>query len=268
MTVLEKFNLEGKVAIVTGGAGLLGKKICEGLLELGANVAVVDLQIELVLDWPINSEGGSFHAFECDVSDKKSVLICVETIIKRFGRVDILFNNAATKTRNPSDFFASFEEYSIDVWREVMSVNIDGMFLMAQAVGAHMVDNGGGSIIQTSSIYGVQAPDNRIYHGSKYLGLEINSPAVYSASKAGVIGLTKWLATYWASKFIRVNCLVPGGIASGQNSKFAKAYSSRVPLARMAEADEIVPIAIYLASDASSYVTGQVISVDGGLSAW
>jgi NAD(P)-dependent dehydrogenase (short-subunit alcohol dehydrogenase family) len=268
MTVLGKFDLEGKVAIVTGGAGLLGKKICEGLLELGASVAVVDVRIDQISDWPQNFDDGKLYAVECDVSHNESVSACVELIVKRFGKIDILFNNAATKTNNLSDFFAPFEEYSIDVWREVMSVNIDGMFLMAQAVGPHMIDSGGGAIIQTSSIYGVQAPDNRIYNGSKYLGLEINSPAVYSASKAAVIGLTKWLATYWAAKGIRVNCLVPGGVESGQNATFTKAYSSRVPLGRMADADELVPVAIYLASDASSYVTGQVISVDGGLSAW
>ena len=268
MTVLGKFDLEGKVAIVTGGAGFLGKKICEGLLELGASVAVVDVRIDQISDWPVNVNGDKLYAVECDVSHKESVADCVELIVKRFGQIDVLFNNAATKTNNLSDFFSPFEEYSIDVWREVMSVNIDGMFLMAQAVGPHMIDNGGGAIIQTSSIYGIQAPDNRIYNGSKYLGLEINSPAVYSASKAAVIGLTKWLATYWAAKGIRVNCLVPGGVESGQNTAFTEAYSSRVPLGRMADADELVPVAIYLASDASSYVTGQVISVDGGLSAW
>lgn len=268
MNVLEKFDLKGKVAIVTGGAGLLGKKISEGLLELGATVAVVDSQIGQISDWPQNSDDRRLCAVECDVSNKESVKTSVEEIVKRFGKIDILFNNAATKTNNLSNFFAPFEEYSIDVWREVMSVNIDGMFLMAQAVGPYMVDNGGGGIIQTSSIYGIQAPDNRIYNGSEYLGNEINSPAVYSASKAAVIGLTKWLATYWADKGIRVNCIVPGGIESGQNTIFNKAYSSRVPLGRMGEADELVPIAIYLASDASSYVTGQVIPIDGGLSVW
>ena len=268
MTVLEKFNLKGKVAVVTGGAGLLGKKICEGLLEFGASVAILDSNIGQISDWPQKINDRNLYTLECDVSNKESVTTCIEEIVKKFGRIDILFNNAATKTDNLSKFFAPFEEYSIDVWREVMSVNIDGMFLMAQAVGPYMVDNGGGVIIQTSSIYGIQAPDNRIYDGSEYLGNEINSPAVYSASKAAVIGLTKWLATYWAEKGIRVNCIVPGGIESGQNTIFNEAYSSRVPLGRMADVNELVPIAIYLASQASSYVTGQVISIDGGLSVW
>jgi NAD(P)-dependent dehydrogenase (short-subunit alcohol dehydrogenase family) len=150
-----------------------------------------------------------------------------------------------------------------------MSVNIDGMFLMAQAVGRQMLAQGrGGSVIQTSSIYGLVGPDERIYEGSNYLGGPINTPAVYSASKAAVIGLTRWLATRWAKAGIRVNCLVPGGVSSGQNSVFSELYSSRVPLGRMAEAGEIVPALIYLASDASSYVTGQVLAVDGGWTAW
>jgi NAD(P)-dependent dehydrogenase (short-subunit alcohol dehydrogenase family) len=127
---------------------------------------------------------------------------------------------------------------------------------------------GGGSVIQTSSIYGLVGPDPRIYEGSHYLGGPINTPAVYAASKAAVIGLTRWLATHWASNGIRVNCLVPGGVASGQNSLFTENYSARVPLGRMAEADEIVPAMLYLASSASSYVTGQVLAIDGGWTAW
>jgi len=268
MTVLKQFSLEGKVAIVAGGAGLLGRKICEGLLDVGADIAIVDMQLDQISKWLTKVDGERLQAFQCDISNKTSVVDCVQAIIERFGKIDILFNNAATKTSNIPAFFAPFEEYSIEVWREVMSVNIDGMFLMAQAVGPHMIANGGGSVVQISSIYGVHAPDHRIYEGSEYLGLEINSPAVYSASKSAVIGLTKWLATYWASKGIRVNCLVPGGISSGQNKTFAESYSNRVPLARMANSDELIPAAIYLASDASSYVTGQIMSVDGGLSAW
>ena len=129
-----------------------------------------------------------------------------------------------------------------------------------------MVQQGkGGSIIQTSSIYGMSGPDQRIYEGSHYLGTEINTPAVYSASKAGVIGLTRYLATYWAKHNIRVNTLVPGGVMSGQNEVFQKKYSERVPLARMAEGSEIASALLFLASDCSSYITGQNIVVDGGV---
>jgi NAD(P)-dependent dehydrogenase (short-subunit alcohol dehydrogenase family) len=143
------------------------------------------------------------------------------------------------------------------------------MFLVAQAVGRQMIRQGaGGSIIQTSSIYGIRASDKRIYEGSQYMGMQISNPAVYSASKAAVVGLTTYLAAYWVDQGIRVNTLTPAGVDSGQNATFKARYSARVPLGRMAQADEIVGALIYLASDASSYVTGQNIVVDGGLSAW
>lgn len=267
MNIVKKFNLDGKVAVVTGGAGLIGIEFCQGLIESGAKVAIVDLKSENVSKL-IKSNEKDISFFECNVSNKESVKNCVDSIIKHFKKIDILFNNAATKTDNLSDFFAPFEEYKLETWREVMSVNIDGMFLMAQAVGAHMVSNGGGVIIQISSIYGLNGPDHTIYKGSNYLDREINTPAVYSASKSAVIGFTKWLATYWAKDGIRVNCLVPGGVSSGQNKTFIDAYSKRIPLGRMASSEEIVPAAIYLASDASTYVTGQVMSIDGGLSSW
>ena len=150
-----------------------------------------------------------------------------------------------------------------------MSVNVNGMFLVAQAVGKTMIENNiNGSIIQTSSIYGLLGPDQRIYDGSLYMGQEINTPAVYSVSKSSILGLTRYLATYWANKGIRVNTLTPGGVESGQNDVFKEKYSNRVPMNRMALPNEMVGGLLYLASDASSYVTGQNIIIDGGLSAW
>ena len=150
-----------------------------------------------------------------------------------------------------------------------MSVNIDGVFLVAQAVGGQMQKQGtGGSIIQTASIYGLVSSDKRIYEGSFYLDRQISNPAVYSTSKAAVVGLTRYLAANWGDAKIRVNALVPGGVESGQNDTFKARYSARVPLARMAQPDEMVGAVVYLASDASSYVTGHCLVVDGGLSAW
>ncbi|MDB4071851.1 SDR family oxidoreductase [Amylibacter sp.] len=265
--VIDKFKLDGKVALVTGANGILGKIFCEGLVQAGATVAAIDLPETEKKEWDGELPEKTIF-FECDVSNKNSVNRCVKSILNTYGRIDILLNNAATKTGTPEDFFTSFEDFSIDVWRNVMSVNVDGMFLMAQAVGPVMVNQGNGVIIQTSSIYGMQAPDQRIYEGSEYMGLKINSPAVYSASKAAVIGLTKWLSTYWANKGIRVNCIVPGGVSSGQNEIFENNYSSRVPMGRMAREDELVPALIYLCSEASSYVTGHVLTVDGGWSVW
>jgi NAD(P)-dependent dehydrogenase (short-subunit alcohol dehydrogenase family) len=260
-------DLTGQVALVTGGAGILGRHFCEALAGAGANVAVVDL-LEQGATEMAAAIGPTAAGFACNVADPASVKACVAAVMARFGRIDVLVNNAATKTGDVRDFFAPFEDYSLDTWREVMSVNIDGMFLMAQAVGREMVAAGGGRIVQTASIYGLVAPDGRLYEGSDYLGGPINTPAVYSASKAAVVGLTRWLSTYWADKGVRVNCLAPGGVSSGQNSVFGDKYSARVPLGRMARAEEMTAPLLFLASEASSYVTGQVLAVDGGWTAW
>ncbi len=267
----ELFSLANKVVVVTGGAGLLGQVFCQALVDVGANVAIVDLDLasaETVAKRINKSDAQKVVAFGSDITSPESVTQMVTNVVKQLGRIDVLVNNAASKGSSLDAFFESFEDYSLKTWREVMSVNIDGLFLVAQAVGKQMKKQGGGSIIQTSSIYGVVAPDQRIYEGSEYNGRPINTPAVYSASKSAVNGLTNYLATYWASSKIRVNSLTPGGIASGQNSEFNKKYSNRVPLGRMGEASELVGALIYLASDASSYVTGQNLIVDGGLSAW
>jgi NAD(P)-dependent dehydrogenase (short-subunit alcohol dehydrogenase family) len=261
-------RFDGEVALVTGGAGILGRRFCAGLAAAGAKVAVVDISSEQAA--AVAAEiGDSAAPFACDVSDPLSVRACVDAVADRFGGVDVLLNNAATKSGDARAFFAPFEEYRLETWREVMAVNIDGMFLMAQAAGRLMLSAGkGGRIVQTASIYGLVGPDARIYEGSDYLGGPINTPAVYSASKAAVVGLTRWLAMHWADKGIRVNCLVPGGVSSGQNNIFAERYSERVPMGRMAEAEEMVAPMLFLASRASSYVTGQVLAADGGWTAW
>ncbi len=267
-----QFNLLNKTALVTGGAGIIGNHFCKGLAENGANVAVVDINIEAAEKLAKEIEENyqvKCKGFYCNVANQDSVSEMVKSVVENFGEINILLNNAAGKSNNLTDFFAPFEDYKLDQWREIMSVNIDGIFLVAQAVGKQMVlQQKGGSIIQTASIYGVLSPDHRIYEGSFYLGTKINSPAVYAASKAAIIGLTKFLATYWSNQNIRVNCISPGGIESGQNEVFNQKYSNRIPLNRMAHAHEMVGAVLYLASDSSSYVTGQNMIIDGGLSAW
>jgi NAD(P)-dependent dehydrogenase (short-subunit alcohol dehydrogenase family) len=267
----EIFDLKHKTAVVTGAAGFLGEKFCNSLSQFGAKVAVVDINFESAkeVSKKINIEGGISEAFQCDVSSQSSVDELIKNIILKFDKIDILHNNAAGKTNELAAFFETFEQYSLDTWDKVMSTNLTGMFLISQAVSKHMIERKiKGSIIQTSSIYGILGPDQRIYEGSLYLGQKINTPAVYSASKAGVVGLTKYLATYLAKYGIRVNTLTPGGVQSGQNQQFIKNYSNRIPLERMAEPDEMVGALIYLASDASSYVTGHNLVVDGGLECW
>jgi NAD(P)-dependent dehydrogenase (short-subunit alcohol dehydrogenase family) len=265
-------SLNGKTAIITGGAGILGKYFSEGLASCGSHVVVVDLNknaAEILASDLTRRYGQQCISIECDVSEPASVNSMVDGVVKQFGDIHVLHNNAASKSSDLEAFFAPFEEYTLDQWQEVTKVNLDGMFLVAQAVGRKMVEqNKGGSIIQTASIYGLLAPDPRIYQGSSYMGRAINTPAVYSASKAAVIGLTKHLATYWAEKNIRVNCLTPGGVESGQNDSFKEKYSNRVPLGRMAQPEEMVGALLYLASNASSYMTGQNIIIDGGWSTW
>src|SRR3990167_994796 len=266
------FDLDNKVAVVTGGAGILGSAFCRALCDLGATVACIDSH-ERSLQQVVNGISGQYGkekivGFVCDISIPDEVNKVVDDVTTHFTKIDILLNNAATKTNALDQFFAPFTEYSLSVWRDVMSVNLDGMFLMAQAVGKKMIEKKQGVIVHTASIYSLMAPDQRIYQGSHYLGQEINTPAVYTASKAGVIGLTKHLATLWAEHGIRVNALCPGGISSGQNETFDKKYSARVPMGRMANVMDIVGPMLFLVSDASRYMTGQVIYADGGLSAW
>lgn len=199
-------------------------------------------------------------ALKADITSKEEVEGMVKEVLKKIGKIDILVNNAQGVSKN---YFAPFEEYSIEDWNEVMAVNVTGYFLCAQAVGKQMLKQKSGTIINIASIYGVIAPDQRIYKGFDY-----NSPAVYTVSKAAVIGLTKYLAAYWGERGIRVNCITPGGVQTDHDQKFVKAYSERTPMGRMAKKDEFKGALLYLASDASSYVTGENIIVDGGRSIW
>jgi NAD(P)-dependent dehydrogenase (short-subunit alcohol dehydrogenase family) len=265
------FDLTGKTAVITGACGLLGRRFAAGLAEFGAKLALVDLAEDATARLAreiAERHGVDAIGIACDVADPGAVQRMTEKVDHAFGGASILMNNAATKGDDLDAFFAPVERFSLDTWRKVMSVNLDAMFLVAQAIGTRMADRGGGSIIQTASIYGMLAPDQRIYEGSEYNGRPINTPAVYTASKAGVIGLTRHLAACWAARGVRVNTLTPGGVASGQNSEFTRRYSARIPLGRMAEADDMVGAAIFLASDAARYITGQNIAVDGGLSIW
>ncbi|QEE43663.1 SDR family oxidoreductase (plasmid) [Rhizobium sp. WL3] len=266
-----KFDLTGRVAVVTGGAGILGAHFISALADHGASLAVVDLDQSAVDVAAANLRerfGVRAMGVVADVADSASVANMADIVETELGPIDILHNNAATKGSSADAFFEPVESYNLETWREIMAVNLDGMFLVAQQIGSRMAARGKGSIIQTASIYAHLAPDQSIYEGSNYMGRSINTPPVYTASKAGVVGLTQYLATYWAEKGVRVNTLTPGGVESGQNDEFRRRYSGRVPMRRMADPDEMVSALVFLASDASSYVTGQNIVVDGGLSAW
>jgi len=257
--------------VVTGGVGILGRHFCAGLADHGASVAVADLDAKVAADFARDLQDGygpTCIGLACDVTNAASVTAMADMVERELGPIDILQSNAATKGREPDRFFSNVKEFDITTWREIMAVNLDGAFLVIREIGERMARRGRGSIIQTSSIYGIVGPDQRIYEGSEYLGRAINTPPVYSASKAGVVGLTRYFATYWGHRGVRVNALTPGGVTSGQNVTFDQRYSARVPMGRMAKADEVVGALVFLASDASSYVNGANIVVDGGLTAW
>ena len=264
------FRMDRKVAIVTGGVGILGRGYCRALAERGAEVVVADIDQGAcdTLAATLTAEtGATVRGMAVNLSSEESIVTWARAILDAYGRVDVLMNNAAAKAEG---FFAPLEKYSMKTWNEVMAVNVNAVFLAVRELGPSMAERGQGSIINVSSIYGVVAPDQRIYEGSWYedLGGAINTPMIYAATKGAVISMTRYLATYWGPRGVRVNCLTPGGVASGQNEEFDKKYSAHVPMGRMANADEMIGALLYLASDASSYVNGQNIIVDGGWTAW
>ncbi len=266
--MLESFGVKDRVIIITGGAGLLGSTYADGFSGAGANVVLVDLDGDRCVKKAeeIAGKGGTPPlGIGCDISDKEEVAAMTRQVVSRYGRIDVLINNAAAY---PEGFFASFEEYSLEDWEKVMGVNVTGMFLCSQAVAGEMKKKQKGCIINIASIYGVVAPDQRIYQGAVLKGKQINTPLVYSTSKGAVISLTRYLAGYLAGSGIRVNSVTPGGVYSGQNEKFVRSYSERCPLGRMANPEEIFNAVYFLATDASSYINGHNLVVDGGWTVW
>lgn len=263
---MNRFSLRDKTVLITGAAGILGQRFVKAFLEQGAIVVGVDRNSDALsqLSLAVNNNT-RLHTKQGDITDKAFLVEVDDWIRDAHGKLDVLFNNAATKSEN---FFEPFETFSAKEWNEVFDVNVNAAMYCCQVFGSEMAKAGAGSIINTLSIYGIVAPDQRIYDGSEYLGRAINTPAVYSASKAALWGLTRYLASYWGHAGVRVNAITPGGIFSGQNDTFVGKYSARIPLGRMAKADEMLGAAIFLASDESSYVTGQNIVVDGGLTVW
>ncbi len=261
------FSLAGRAIVVTGGGGILGSRMVGALVAAGAKIAVVERELDKAIAACAGLEGlpGEVAPFAADIRETASVEAAAVQIEARFGVVHGLVNNAAAKSAN---FFEPFETFPVEDWKEVMDVNLTGAFICAQVFGRGMAERGHGAIVNTLSVYGVVAPDQRIYEGSMYEGRTINTPAIYSASKAGLWGLTKYLSSYWGHRNVRVNAITPGGVFSGQNDEFVGRYSARVPLGRMADKDEMSGALVFLLSDAASYVTGQNVVVDGGLTVW
>lgn len=271
------FDLTGRVAIVTGGAGMLGMQHGSAIAEAGGHVVIADLSQETVAESAAKITGAhGVEAFgvQVDITQKAQVVGMVGSVVKKFGRVDILINNAALTVRGgveqAQNYFAPFEDYPLDLWEKALQVNLTGMFLCCQAVGKVMVNQRSGVILNIASDVGNISPDHRIYESAvnPHTGESFNTPIAYATTKAGVINFTRYLATYWADKGIRVNCISPGGVYADHDPGFVKNLTSRIPLSRMANVDEYKGAILFLASDASSYMTGANLIVDGGRTAW
>ena len=275
MKIQEKFDLTGRVAVVTGGVGLLGAEFCRTLAEAGAAVAVVDLNesASQAVAESLTNNGYQALAVFTDITQPDSVKAAVEQVLSTFGRIDILVNSAALDPKfdpeavNKGITPGAFEDYPLDLWNSALHVNLTGMFLMTQACVRPMLEQGKkGSIINICSTYGLNGPDQRIYikEGQRVAF----KPVYYTVTKAGVMGFTKYLAAYYAETEIRVNALTPGGVFNNHEEYFVKNYSAKTILGRMAQKDEMNGALLFLASDASSYMTGNNLVVDGGWTAW
>jgi 2-deoxy-D-gluconate 3-dehydrogenase len=275
MTIQEKFDLTGRVAIVTGGVGLLGTEFCKTLAEAGAAVAVVDLNASAAQGTAdtLTKSGYKALGVATDITKPESVNAMVEKVLAEFGRIDILVNSAALDPKFDPEAAkkgimpGAFEDYPLDLWTSALNVNLTGMFLVTQACVKPMIAQGKkGSVINICSTYGLNGPDQRIYikDGQRVAF----KPVYYTTTKAGVMGFTKYLAAYYANTEIRVNALTPGGVFNNHEEYFVKNYSAKTILGRMAKKDEMNGALLFLASDASSYMTGNNVVVDGGWTAW
>jgi len=272
------FRLDGRVALVTGGAGLLGRRYCEALIQAGARVVIGDLDGARAEALAAELDAEQALGLELDVTQADSVNQAVQKSAQRFKRLDILVNNAALTVRggserlSPADYFAPFEDYKLEVWDQALRTNLTGMLLCAQAAGRQMLrqEPPRGVIVNISSTYGVVAPDQRLYEGVKspYADTGFNTPVSYAVTKTAVLGLTRYLATYWGDKQIRVNALTPHGVFDNHDESFVRNFVYRSPMGRMARNDEYRGALLFLVSDASSYMTGANLIVDGGWTAW
>ena len=252
----DRFHLRGKTAVVAGGGGLIGRSLGKGLGDHGATVVVADVD-ETVGNEVADFIGENASFRQTDITDETDVDALVETVTGDFGSLDIFVNTAYPRNEN---YGQSYEEMTIQDWRENLDLNLNSYFAAAHRASLAMKEQEtGGSIVNLGSIYGVQAPDFTLYEGT-----DITSPVEYAAIKGGVLNLTRYMASYLGDDGVRVNAVSPGGVVDQQSATFVEQYEARTPLGRMAEPEDIVGAVVFLASDASSYVTGQNLVVDGG----
>ena len=258
------FGLHGETAAVVGGAGRIGRVLCQALASAGADVAIVDLDAVAAEGLAADlrqSTGRRLLSVPVDVTREDRLREAVATITSKLGAPAMLVN--AAQFRGAGFYSANVEDYPREAWNRVLETNLTAVHLACQVFGRAMIDRGGGRIVNIGSTYGVVSADPRIYGDSG-----VNSPVAYAAAKAGVIQLTRYLAVHWRDKNVRVNCLVPGGVFDNQAADFVANYCARTPLGRMATADDYRGAVLFMLSRASDYMTGSVVTVDGGWTVW
>jgi NAD(P)-dependent dehydrogenase (short-subunit alcohol dehydrogenase family) len=259
------FDLRGKIVVLTGGAGLLASEFADALSNAGADVVLADIKKEECLR-RAETLSKQYHTdsigVPLDLTNPTSIESMVTDVRSKYGKIDVLINNAAYNPQR-REFHAPFHEFTLENWNKIIAVNLTGTFLCTQAVTKHMIEQRYGNVINISSIYGIVGADQRIYGDSG-----INSSIAYAASKGGIVNLTRYLSAYFAGANVRVNTLTLGGVFSNQDPSFVARYSARTHVGRMAEKSDYGGAIVYLASDASSYMTGANLIVDGGWTSW
>ena len=267
------FDVSDRVVVVTGGLGQLGRSYSLALADRGARVVVLDSAVD---DARVAERFGERASDErlmflrADVTRRSSLADALAEINSAWGVPHALINNAALDSPPdaPPEDSGPFESYPEESWDEVMDVNVKGVFQSCQVIGGQMADAGRGSVVNICSIYGVVSPDQGVYEYSRSEGRPFFKPVAYSVSKSGLLNLTRYLATYWAARYVRVNTLTLGGVFNDQDERFVESYCARTPLRRMAREDEYCGAVIFLVSDAASYMTGSNMVIDGGWTAW
>lgn len=259
----KKFELDNKVVVITGACGLIGRAFCEAAAQFGAHVVCADIEQANPVDFAAGLEkkhGRKMLGFALNVADKKQVIALKEEVLKEFGKIDGLVCGHQNKSHLK---FEPFESVSEDNWDTVVEVNLKGTFILCQVIGSYMAEKGEGSIINIPSTYSVVAPNQNLYTGTS-----LGCPAAYSASKGGIDALSRYLASYWASRHVRVNMITPHGVWNNHEEQFEKNFARFSPMQRLSYNHEVAPAMVYLLSDASSYVTGHNMLVEGGWTVW
>ena len=276
-SVKKQFDLSDRNILITGGGGFLGSSFAEAVAEMGALPILLDVNSNNLEEAQagLSDQGYKVQIIQLDITDKSKVQTVVDQIVSDHGKIDVLINSAAFAMKNfqegGGDFFADFEEYDQNLWKICLDVNLTGTFFITQAVGRVMKKQQKGVVINVASDVAVISPDHRIYKADKrynYSGVEFNTPLSYPISKAGILSMTRYLATYWAEHGIRVNSFSPAGVYRNHDPKFVEQLALRIPLGRMAFPQEYKGPIVFLASDASSFMTGANLIVDGGRTAW